>query len=84
MRMTTTIAGRDPARSDGLADLRNLSTIDVWHPSRPCAARVLGVSRDLAYSMARTGDLPTIRLGRRVVVPVPRLLAMLGDTGPTT
>jgi len=33
------------------------------------AARELGISRALAYEMARTGKLPTLRFGRRFVVP---------------
>jgi excisionase family DNA binding protein len=30
--------------------------------------RMLGISRPLAYQMARTGKLPVIRLGRRILV----------------
>jgi excisionase family DNA binding protein len=33
------------------------------------AARILGVGRNSAYAAAERGDLPTIRLGRRLVVP---------------
>jgi excisionase family DNA binding protein len=48
-------------------------------------ADLLGIGRTLAYSMARTGELPTIRLGRLVFVRVPALLEMLeaplGDAG---
>ena len=33
------------------------------------AASVLGISRALAYELVRRGDLPRLRLGRRVVVP---------------
>lgn len=34
------------------------------------AAGFLGISRWLAYELARTGELPTVRLGkRRLVVP---------------
>lgn len=65
-----------------LAQIRDLGTVDVWHPTRPDAADVLGISRDLAYAMAKSGDLPTIRLGRRLVVPVPALRKMLGDLPP--
>jgi excisionase family DNA binding protein len=35
----------------------------------PQAARVLGISRGLAYQMARQGTIPTLRFGRRLVVP---------------
>jgi excisionase family DNA binding protein len=30
--------------------------------------RLLGISRPLAYAMARSGKLPTIRMGRRILV----------------
>lgn len=33
------------------------------------AARLLGISRSLAYEMARAGQLPTLKFGRRLVVP---------------
>jgi excisionase family DNA binding protein len=39
----------------------------------PEAAEVLGVSRNSAYAAARSGDLPTIRIGRRLLVPVDAL-----------
>lgn len=42
------------------------------------AGRILGVSRNTAYTLAASGQLPTIRLGRRLVVPsqaLDRLLA---------
>lgn len=42
------------------------------------AARALGISRGLAYEAARRGELPTIRLGRRLLVPRCRLLELLG------
>lgn len=41
------------------------------------AAGVLGISKWLAYALVRRGELPSIRLGGRVVVPVARLQAML-------
>lgn len=44
------------------------------------AAKILGVGRSLAYSAAASGELPTIRLGRRLLVPRVRLEALLnGD-----
>ncbi len=42
------------------------------------AAEMLGVSRYAAYRAASTGELPTLRLGRRLLVPTARLLPMLG------
>ena len=33
------------------------------------AAKILGVSRNTAYEAARTGDLPIIKIGKRMLVP---------------
>ena len=41
-------------------------------------AQVLGLGRTAAYDAARRGELPTRRLGRRLLVPVPALLEWLG------
>jgi len=51
----------------------DLSCISV-----PAAAKILGVSRGTAYSMARLGQLRVIRCGsRRLVVPLAALRRML-------
>ena len=42
------------------------------------AARLLGVSRGTAYESARRGEIPTLRLGRRLLVPRARLEELLG------
>jgi len=41
------------------------------------AARKLGISRNLAYDMARDGRLPTIKLGKRLLIPKKALERML-------
>ncbi|MGA3220088.1 MAG: helix-turn-helix domain-containing protein [Acidimicrobiales bacterium] len=41
------------------------------------AAELLGISRGLAYELARSGQLPSLRLGRRLVVPRAALLSWL-------
>lgn len=41
------------------------------------AAAILGISRFSAYECARTGQLPVIRLGRRLVVPVTALRTLI-------
>jgi excisionase family DNA binding protein len=49
------------------------------------AARVLGISRALAYEAARNGDIPTIRIGRRLLVPrmaLDRLLSASVSVSP--
>lgn len=45
------------------------------------AARLLGVSRGLAYEMARCGRLPVIHFGRRLLVPRHALQEILRGTG---
>jgi excisionase family DNA binding protein len=42
------------------------------------ASRLCGVSRGVGYEAARRGELPTIRLGRRLLVPKVALDRMLG------
>lgn len=41
------------------------------------AARLLGVSKSLVYDLLTRGELPALRLGRRVVVPTGALLALV-------
>jgi excisionase family DNA binding protein len=56
-----------------LAALQGRVTVSVEE-----AARLLGLGRSAAYEAARRGELPTRRLGRRLLVPVPALLEWLG------
>jgi len=44
----------------------------------PRAGKILKISRSSAYEAASRGEIPTIRLGRRLVVPTAKLLALLG------
>lgn len=47
----------------------------------PEAGRLLGIGRNTAYAAARAGDIPTIRLGKRLVVPRDALQRMLAEAG---
>lgn len=62
-----------PLRGTTINDIAQLTTISVEE-----AARVIGIGRSAAYEAARTGAIPTRRLGRRLLVPVPALLEWLG------
>lgn len=42
------------------------------------AGELLGISRAFAYELVARGELPVIRLVRRIVVPKAALLAMVG------
>ena len=44
-------------------------------------ARRLSISRSLAWELVWAGKLPTLRLGRRRVVPVKALEELLAETG---
>lgn len=58
----------------GLDEIRDRATLTVEE-----AAELLGVGRSCAYDAARRGDIPTMRLGRRLVIPVPALLRLLDE-----
>lgn len=46
------------------------------------AGNLLGVSRSTAYELVRTGELESVQLRRRVVVPVAAIADRLGITVP--
>lgn len=55
-------------------------------PARPAltvaeAAAALGISRALAYELVRRGEVPSVRLGRRIVVPRVALGRLLEGSG---
>ena len=47
------------------------------------AAQILGISRGLAYELARGGRLPVIRFGRRLLIPRGALENMLNMSNGT-
>ena len=47
------------------------------------AGDLLGVSRRSAYRAAARGQIPTVRIGRRLLVPTQRLLDLLGLDRPS-
>ncbi|MGH9043834.1 MAG: helix-turn-helix domain-containing protein [Acidimicrobiales bacterium] len=48
--------------------------------SVPEAAELLGISRALGYELVARGELPSLRLGRRIVVPRVALLALVSSS----
>jgi len=76
--MTTATTDNTPAERRvrlTLDDVRGRATISVEE-----AAAVLGLSRGQAYVEARSGgSFPVMRIGRRYLVPVPALIAWLGE-----
>jgi len=45
----------------------------------PEAAEALGVCRAQAYKMVHSGELPCIRVGRRLLIPLDKLKQWLRD-----
>jgi excisionase family DNA binding protein len=45
------------------------------------AAKLLGIGRTLAYEAVRLGELPTIRIGRRILIPVAELARLAKAAG---
>ena len=43
------------------------------------AGRLLGLSRASSYQAAASGELPTIKIGRRLLVPKAMIRKMLGE-----
>ncbi len=48
------------------------------------AAEILGIGRNSAYEAIRRGQIPTLRFGRRVVVPREALEQLLRNTDSET
>ena len=44
------------------------------------SAHLLGISRGLAYQLARSGRLPALRFGRRLLIPRAALERILNET----
>ena len=49
----------------------------------PLAGQLLGLSRNKAYEAAAKGEIPTIKFGKRIVVPTMPLRRMLGLEDPS-
>ncbi len=49
-------------------------TLPLW----PDTAKLLDLGRSAVYQAAERGEIPTIRFGRRIVVPTAALRRMLG------
>jgi excisionase family DNA binding protein len=45
------------------------------------AAKIMGIGRDQAYAAAHSGQLPVIRIGKRLLVSLPALEKMLTEAG---
>ena len=64
-------------------DKNGVSRVDRLTLNVEEAAHLLGISRGLAYELARCGRLPVIRLGRRILIPRVALEKMLSQPNNT-
>ena len=46
------------------------------------AAKLLGIGRNLAYDRVKTGEIPVIKIGRRLLVPRRALEKLLEEPKP--
>lgn len=49
-------------------------TVPIW----PTTAHAVGLSKGATYDAVRRGDIPSIRMGGRIVVPTAALRRLLG------
>ena len=58
--------------------------MERWTYTIPETARILGIGRSAAYEAANRGEIPTIRIGKRILVPIEALKRRLsaGRTPP--
>ena len=45
-------------------------------------ARLLGIGRNLCYDRVKTGEIPSLKIGRRLLVPKAALEKLLADPKP--
>ena len=46
----------------------------------PEAAQILGIGRNQMYEACRTGQITTVRIGHRILIPIAVLERMLSET----
>jgi hypothetical protein len=78
--MATTTTSRDATQQTiqvwTIDAVRNLgATTDI-----ETAGAILGIGRSKSYELAKSGEFPArvLRIGRRYLVPIPSILAVLG------
>ena len=65
-------------RRGGRGGLSRYATIDRrLCVTVPEAAKMLGISRNFCYQLVREGKLPSIKFGKRILIPLAALEKML-------
>ena len=67
------------------AEVENIEKMKIPSPTQLCltltveeTAEILGVSRTFAYEAVRRGEIPSVRIGRRILIPKVALERLLG------
>jgi excisionase family DNA binding protein len=76
-RLLADLGGREAVRRT-LADLAGSSPFVTVEQ----AGKFLGLRRSTAFNAARAGEIPTVRFGRRVLVPIAALEELACGTWP--
>jgi excisionase family DNA binding protein len=71
--MSITVTGR---RGEGMEDKLTLSVEET--------AKLLGIGRNLCYDRVKTGEIPVIKIGRRLLIPRAALDRLLNSTSNMT
>jgi excisionase family DNA binding protein len=78
-----TAAAADEPAASSRADREQQGWEEALRRNRTCsvdeAARFLQIGRSTAYAAAKDGSLPSFRVAGRILVPVAKLLAMVGQ-----
>jgi len=70
-----------PVEPPALRLMKQAPSKTLWRCARPPeAGQVLAVGRNASYEAARTGQLPTLKIGKRVVVPIVAFKRLLTET----
>jgi excisionase family DNA binding protein len=64
------------------ASLRSERMEDKLTYSVEEAAKLLGIGRNLCYEKVRTGEIPALKIGRRILVPKVALEKLLSEIRP--
>jgi hypothetical protein len=61
-----------PEHNEPLTDTEHVPehTLECLALSVPKAGASIGLGRSAAYEAAKRGDIPTVRIGRRLLVPI--------------
>lgn len=70
---------KDAPLETALEDIRHLPTIPIYSQTEPNLAGLMRLSRWHAYSSVQRGELPSLRVGGRILIPVAQVRRLLGD-----